>query len=250
MAEEDFIGMDFAGYSPRSEEFEFHMTADDDPALLSPADELFYKGKLLPLHLPPRLQMVEQLLDKPPSADAAEAANDEGTAYNSCNASGAHFHSHSLPKKSWAKKLLNLKIKGPKSYLRSFFHKSRSSDEDLKTSKSMKRDQNEILADDEHLNKSSVSSSSASATKSLSFSSAANSGGKSTLKRSSSVSSDVENSIQGAIAHCKESQLAVDSEAARKSAGNVGFYLLSVSKIALDCEQSKKTEMMQFDFCF
>ncbi|KAG6526282.1 probable membrane-associated kinase regulator 4 [Zingiber officinale] len=243
MAEEDF-----AGYSPRSEDFEFHMTTDDDPALLSPADELFYKGKLLPLHLPPRLQMVEQLLANPPSAD--DAAGDEGTAYRSCNSSGTHSHSNSLPKKSWTKKLLNLKIKAPKSYLRSFFHKSRSSDEDLKTSKSMKRDQNEILEDDERVTKSSVSSSAAVATKSLSFSSTANTGGKSTLKRSSSVSSDAENSIQGAIAHCKKSQLEVDSAAARKSAGNVGFYLLSASKIAPDCEQSKKTEMMQFDFCF
>lgn len=246
MAEEDFIDMDLAGYSPRSAEFEFHMTADDDSAMLSPADELFYKGKLLPLHLPPRLKMVEQLLANPPSASAAADNEDEGIADNEVS----HSHSHSPPKKSWTKKLLNLKIKAPKSYLRYFFHKSRSSDEDLKTSKNMKRDQNEILADDERLTKSSVSSSAAAATKSLSFSSAANSGGKSTLKRSSSVSSDAESSIQGAIAHCKKSQLAVDSAAARKSAGNVGFYLLSVSKIAPDCEQGKKTEMMQFDFCF
>lgn len=33
-----------------------------EPTTTSPADELFYKGKLLPLHLPPRLQMVEKLL--------------------------------------------------------------------------------------------------------------------------------------------------------------------------------------------
>ena len=28
-----------------------------------PADELFYKGKLLPLHLPPRLLMVQKLVE-------------------------------------------------------------------------------------------------------------------------------------------------------------------------------------------
>ncbi|KAL3523754.1 hypothetical protein ACH5RR_016588 [Cinchona calisaya] len=44
-------------------EFEFQMSSSSDrDAAPSPADELFYKGKLLPLHLPPRLQMVEKLL--------------------------------------------------------------------------------------------------------------------------------------------------------------------------------------------
>ncbi|KAL3521012.1 hypothetical protein ACH5RR_019161 [Cinchona calisaya] len=49
--------------SSHAREFEFQMSSsserDEAP---SPADELFYKGKLLPLHLPPRLQMVEKLL--------------------------------------------------------------------------------------------------------------------------------------------------------------------------------------------
>ena len=48
-----------------SREFEFHMPAplDQWEPEASPADELFYKGKLLPLHLPPRIQMVEKLLE-------------------------------------------------------------------------------------------------------------------------------------------------------------------------------------------
>ncbi|CAM0955166.1 unnamed protein product [Alopecurus aequalis] len=70
--EEDYIDMDLsssaAGAGAR--EFEFHhMSAPLDGRwgqqplpLASPADELFYKGKLLPLHLPPRVQMVEDLL--------------------------------------------------------------------------------------------------------------------------------------------------------------------------------------------
>uniref|UniRef100_A0ACD5TG58 Uncharacterized protein n=1 Tax=Avena sativa TaxID=4498 RepID=A0ACD5TG58_AVESA len=72
--EEDYIDMDLsfasaAGAGP-GREFEFHhMSApldgrSGDPLLplASPADELFYKGKLLPLHMPPRVQMVEDLL--------------------------------------------------------------------------------------------------------------------------------------------------------------------------------------------
>lgn len=51
-----------------SREFEFDMSGINAQAwkelesIVSPADELFYKGQLLPLHLPPRIQMVEKLL--------------------------------------------------------------------------------------------------------------------------------------------------------------------------------------------
>lgn len=51
---------------PQTREFEFQMSSsvsDNDTELTtSPADVLFYKGKLLPLHLPPRLQMVQKIL--------------------------------------------------------------------------------------------------------------------------------------------------------------------------------------------
>ncbi|XP_044492845.1 probable membrane-associated kinase regulator 4 [Mangifera indica] len=48
---------------PQSSEFEFQMcsVSHDRESATSPADELFYKGKLLPLHLPPRLLMVQKL---------------------------------------------------------------------------------------------------------------------------------------------------------------------------------------------
>ncbi|GLJ37810.1 hypothetical protein SUGI_0768760 [Cryptomeria japonica] len=71
-----YIDMDFST-SPMeednkdSEEFEFNISisagnkaqlvSEEIPNDVSPADELFYKGKLLPLHLPPRLQMVRNL---------------------------------------------------------------------------------------------------------------------------------------------------------------------------------------------
>lgn len=71
-ADEDYIDMEISSFSkffslsspPQTREFEFQMSsssAEREPTN-SPADELFYKGKLLPLHLPPRLQMVEKLL--------------------------------------------------------------------------------------------------------------------------------------------------------------------------------------------
>ncbi|XP_027101357.1 probable membrane-associated kinase regulator 4 [Coffea arabica] len=77
-AEEDFIYMEVGSQSAvfshhyskstsssssHAREFEFQMSSSSErDAAPSPADELFYKGKLLPLHLPPRLQMVEKLL--------------------------------------------------------------------------------------------------------------------------------------------------------------------------------------------
>ena len=71
--DEEYIDMEvspsanFLCYSinspPQSREFEFQMSSiSHGREFISPADELFYKGKLLPLHLPPRLQMVQKLL--------------------------------------------------------------------------------------------------------------------------------------------------------------------------------------------
>ncbi|XP_041005895.1 probable membrane-associated kinase regulator 4 [Juglans microcarpa x Juglans regia] len=73
-ADDDYIDMEVSSYSnflchsvgspPHTREFEFQMSSSSQERepTTSPADELFYKGKLLPLHLPPRLQMVEKLL--------------------------------------------------------------------------------------------------------------------------------------------------------------------------------------------
>ena len=75
--DEDYIDIELRSSSPNSfsysldtpqqnnnREFEFQ---NKEESTTSPADELFYKGKLLPLHLPPRLEMVEKLLE---NADA------------------------------------------------------------------------------------------------------------------------------------------------------------------------------------
>lgn len=73
-ADDDYIDMEVGSYSnffchsvsshPQPREFEFQMSSivQEKEPTTSPADELFYKGKLLPLHLPPRLQMVEKIL--------------------------------------------------------------------------------------------------------------------------------------------------------------------------------------------
>ncbi|RLN28012.1 putative membrane-associated kinase regulator 4 [Panicum miliaceum] len=100
--EEDYIDMDLspAEGATAAREFEF-MSAPLDrwgEPLASPADELFYKGKLLPLHLPPRIQMVEELLDGRDGGcrfrGAREALGGFSTApatpYESCNASPAN----------------------------------------------------------------------------------------------------------------------------------------------------------------
>ncbi|GKV28539.1 hypothetical protein SLEP1_g37576 [Rubroshorea leprosula] len=74
-ADEDYIDMEISSFPnsfchsvcspPHTREFEFQMSSSsmEREPTTSPADELFYKGKLLPLHLPPRLQMFEKLLE-------------------------------------------------------------------------------------------------------------------------------------------------------------------------------------------
>ncbi|KAH6755865.1 hypothetical protein C2S53_007122 [Perilla frutescens var. hirtella] len=71
-ADEDYINMELISSPAKSlrcrsspqnqiKEFEFQYFSASNHHK-SAADELFYKGKLLPLHLPPRRQMVERLL--------------------------------------------------------------------------------------------------------------------------------------------------------------------------------------------
>lgn len=90
--------------------------------------------------------------------------------------------------------------------------------------------------------KYSSASSSCSSSNSSSFSSMNLHGlfGPPMLKRSSSVNSDMENSIQGAIAYCKKSQQLVS---ARKSVSDVGFCSLTATRIAADCEKQEKPDL-------
>ncbi|KAF6164350.1 hypothetical protein GIB67_037507 [Kingdonia uniflora] len=147
-------------------EFEFQMSSNslERETTASPADELFYRGKLLPLHLPPRLQMVQKLLQnsKPSPFENNYATTPTTTTYStpleSCNVSPSdsrrvsqelnpneYFYECATEekgfideqeKKTWSKKLklirnssLGLKLKASKAYLKSLFTKSGCSDE-------------------------------------------------------------------------------------------------------------------------
>ncbi|KAI3996432.1 hypothetical protein MKX01_006922 [Papaver californicum] len=157
--EEDYIDMEVSSSStffcysigsPQqvSGDFEFLMPSTSlksETTLISPADELFYKGNLLPLHIPPRLQMVEKLLKTSTTSheNKAEsfAENYTGSttptttgsnSFDSCNVSPTHSYTVSKelnaaeyfcecptdevigfidenPKKSWSKKLKLIK---------------------------------------------------------------------------------------------------------------------------------------------
>ncbi|CDP06668.1 unnamed protein product [Coffea canephora] len=175
-ADEDYIDMEVSSChslfccsekaSPQSREFEFQMSSsasNDRETTPSPADELFYKGKLLPLYLPPRLQMVQTLLQTPTNSayDFTAPSTNTSTPLDSCNISPSescrvscelnpseYFFGWSTelssfigagdshPKKSWSKKLkmirqssLTQKLKASRAYLKSLFRKSACSDE-------------------------------------------------------------------------------------------------------------------------
>ncbi|KAH7867260.1 hypothetical protein Vadar_031019 [Vaccinium darrowii] len=268
----------------KTTEFEFHKASTPNEAKPSPspADELFYKGKLLPLHLPPRLQMVQNLL-KNSTTTAATTAN---TPLESCNISpiescrvscelnpDEYFFEWSTewsgfvtdtvnnPRKySWSKKLklvkqsiLAQKLKASRAYLKTLFTKSVCSNENPEAGNESKCKENfsnkymkvttkknpfgqigkgtyptiaAVIAEESanthrksfsgaikrHYSATkSSSSSSSSGASSLSSSFSINSNvlyDFQLLKRSCSASSELEEgSIEGAIAHCKKSQL-------------------------------------------
>ncbi|KAK1400083.1 putative membrane-associated kinase regulator 4 [Heracleum sosnowskyi] len=153
--------------SPQARDFEFQMcdfTHLEKETITSPADELFYKGKLLPLHLPPRLEMVEKLLqttknskddqqcsivlasttNTTPSDQSCNISPSESCRV-SCELNPADYFEWSSelsgfvsgtdqPKKSWSKYKLKLikqsclgqKLKASRAYLKSLFSKSGS----------------------------------------------------------------------------------------------------------------------------
>ncbi|KAF7804526.1 putative membrane-associated kinase regulator 4 [Senna tora] len=312
LVDEDFIDMElssssnsfFSSYSitspPKSREFEFQMTSvsKEKESTTSPADELFYKGKLLPLHLPPRLQMVQKLLENPndtfqyyvkttesPFKDCnfRLPSTNGSTPVESCNISPSEscrvssevnpdeylynwsteinglVGGDNIPKKSWSKKLKQIKqfwlgqrLKTSRAYLKSLFNKSACSDkscanaggaEEERKSKCKECqnkyakvgarrhlfemiDKNREILEDGLMNnhrrsfsgaiqrhsvtKASSLSTSSSGSSSTSSSFSFSSSGFYDLhlfKRSSSSNSELEEgSIEGAIAHCKQSQ--------------------------------------------
>jgi len=137
--------------------------------LASPANELFYEGKLLPLHLPPRIQMVEELLDgyddearRFRGALGGGFSTTPATPYESCNASPAnscyvsgelnveeYFQEYMAglaeaaaaagERKPWSRKLkfmrqlnLGLKLKASKAYLLKTIFSTKAGNQDGK----------------------------------------------------------------------------------------------------------------------
>ncbi|KAF5180381.1 membrane-associated kinase regulator [Thalictrum thalictroides] len=182
IADEDYIDIEVTSsssstyfcYSINStshpREFEFQMcsnSTDKEPPITSPADELFYKGNLLPLHLPPRLQMVQKLLqnsqtdffqEKNTTLLADTTTTTTSTPFHSCNNSpttscrvSGELNSNELfyefsievsssiedhPRTTWSKKLklikqssLGQKLKASKTYIKSLFNKPECSEE-------------------------------------------------------------------------------------------------------------------------
>ncbi|WOG86396.1 hypothetical protein DCAR_0205599 [Daucus carota subsp. sativus] len=72
---------------PREFEFQMFPSLSERDRTTSPADELIYKGKLLPLHLPPRLQIVEKLLQNSNTYNKYADSFDDTHPFESCNIS-------------------------------------------------------------------------------------------------------------------------------------------------------------------
>ncbi|PPD93445.1 hypothetical protein GOBAR_DD09642 [Gossypium barbadense] len=265
--DDEYIDMEITSFSNyftnsrNSREFEFQMSSisiEKEPTS-SPADELFYNGKLLPLHLPPQLLqfsgsgsgygdfkngVVEELYGTPLTTTVTTPTS-TSTPFESCNispcdscyvsgelnpdeySSTSLFYEYSTetevsrcfdenPKKSWTKKLkLSSKLKASRAYLKALFGKSGCTDE----SSAAAKDGNQTTVSKPKRRNNADK-------------------GKLFLKRSSSVNTEIENPIQGAIAHCKRSQ-AQKMMASTKIVGEVGYYSLSASNIPVFEEKDR-----------
>ncbi|AEC09390.1 membrane-associated kinase regulator [Arabidopsis thaliana] len=252
-----FFSFPVTSSPPQSREFEFQMCSSavaSGESTTSPADELFYKGQLLPLHLPPRLKMVQKLLLASSSSTAAtetpispRAAADvlSPRRFSSCEIGqdeNCFFEISTELKRfiesnenhlgnSWSKKIkhssITQKLKASRAYIKALFSKQACSDSSeinprfkIEPSK-VSRKKNPFVNSENPLlihrrsfsgviqrhsqAKCSTSSSSSSSASSLSSSFSFGSNGSldlQTLMRSSNAS---DNSIEGAIEHCKQS---------------------------------------------
>ncbi|KAL6865414.1 hypothetical protein ACP4OV_016565 [Aristida adscensionis] len=284
--QDDYIDMDLTPAAtpqpPSSPRFEFQSAAaaataggggggggggrsrEEEEAFASPADELFYKGNLLPLHLPPRLQLVQRLLFQEATATAQQgvkrdAASAAGEAADGGDAAAA-AKACAAKKPSWSKRLKVVKRWASREYIRSLFLAKPSdivvdgNGSGSVSARGSAPEQEEVC----HHRKSfsgiirrvrlvatkaaapsapappgvsPLCSSSSSSSSSSSTPSCGNANGfffraaaAPALKRSSSAGSE-EGAIQGAIAHCKRSQqLQGVMVSARRSVSDVVFY--------------------------
>lgn len=295
--QEDYIDIDPNSMSTsnnapsqrNSREFEFKLCPINPQERCfydSPADELFYKGILLPLHLHPRIQTIQRLLscEKNPRRSVQEDEELEEESMSTCCYATEGYEDSVMPdqrgtKNSWSKKFKGLgssslcsKFKASRTYLKSLFAKPACTNDWCEASRSkncasdcvIRRTKNiigkdsssvkssiereKLMEEDELVHRksfssvaklrpttrsnslysnSSSSSSFSSSSSTLSFPSLNSNEFHNglmqppALRRSGSVNSEMESSIQGAITHCKKSQ---DLISGRKSVSNVGFY--------------------------
>ncbi|KAF0924040.1 hypothetical protein E2562_008369 [Oryza meyeriana var. granulata] len=286
--QEDYIDMDLTPTttplppsSPRCggagaglREFEFHSSAAAGKAFASPADELFYKGNLLPLHLPPRLQLVQKLLQeqqvqvqgiKKAGAPIAEVEDD------------IDMSKVCAKKYSWSKRLKLMKRWTSREYIKSLFLATTKPSDIVVGGNNgggggSVLDQEELCGHRKSFSgiirrvrlvatKAASASASAPGTSPLCSTSSSSSSTPScgnasgfftrpaaapaALKRSSSAGSE-EGAIQGAIAHCKRSQHQ-HLQQQRRSVSDVVFYSVTntprVSSVAAGEAAQERQEM-------
>ncbi|KAK4419130.1 putative membrane-associated kinase regulator 4 [Sesamum alatum] len=301
--EEEYIDMELtsssspSNSSPQSREFEFQMslTCSDKRNTTFPADELFYKGKPPPLHLPHGGLWWRTSSSRPPpppqsplkkikSCRVSCELNPDDYFFEWSTELSSFINNHPT-KQSWSKKLklikhsiLGQKLKASRAYLKSLFSKSNCSDDDsakancnagpqnlpkaeeasasnkyLKISKekpfarasyptTIATIMNNIDKEDnvrrrsfssaikQHsptkcLSSSSSNSSSGASSSSSSFSLNSNGFHELHFLRRSSSATEIEGSVEAAIAHCKKSyQQILDSRCS-----------FSPSRIDFDC---------------
>ncbi|XP_062230563.1 probable membrane-associated kinase regulator 4 [Phragmites australis] len=274
--QDDYIDMDLAPTAtplpPSSPRFEFQSagvaTKHREEAFASPADELFYKGNLLPLHLPPRLHLVQRLLQEQqlPVQGLKREAAAEGEGDAAAKVCAAK-------KPSWSKRLKVVKRWASREYIRSFFL-AKPSDIVVDGSVSARGsvlDQEVVCSHRKSFSgiirrvrlvatKAAApgisplcSSSSSLSSSSSSTPSCGNANGffraaaTPALKRSSSAGPE-EGAIQGAIAHCKRSQQLQPQGmviSARRSVSDVVFYSVSNTPRASTVAAGEATQERQ-----
>ncbi|PIN00704.1 hypothetical protein CDL12_26792 [Handroanthus impetiginosus] len=234
--DEDYIDMEISS-SPKSGDFEFQMSFTPSK-LEATADELFYKGKLLPLNLPPRRQMLQNLFlatgggfednhnyysvhctDTTNAPLSCELTPDDFFFEWSTEIS-SYIKNHPT-KKPWSYKLKLIKhsvqkLKASRGYLKSLFSKAVCNpDADQNKKKNIVEDNVQTRSFCGAINRhcetkclSSSSSNSSSGASSSSSSFSFNSSGVNELNfpTRSRSETEIEVSVDAAIAHCKNSQ--------------------------------------------
>ncbi|XP_027767979.1 probable membrane-associated kinase regulator 4 [Solanum pennellii] len=204
--DEEYIDIEVCSYyyftssSPKNKEFEFQITNYNKENTISPADELFYRGKLLPLH-----QNIFQEEDLEDSFCINLFITPISSPSQTCMVSfelNPNDHKIISPKKLWSKfmiqhSLIIKKFKASRAFLKSLFSISSCTNDNCCSSEDIKVSKKKTSR--WHSSTKCLSSSS---TNGGSFSSSSNSSFNSNNTFTSEI---VEGSIEAAIAHCKKS---------------------------------------------